>query len=64
MAKDCSTCKKYCYEYGLEDNDEYCHDGIDLNTIPEDVDNFECPHYKEGKADIRRWSWLFFVLKI
>lgn len=50
MPKDCSTCKKYCYEFGMEDNDEYCSDGIDLNTIPEDDDNFECSNYEKGEA--------------
>lgn len=53
IAKDCSTCRKYYYEYGIEDNDEYCKDGIDLNSIPEDDDDFECPNYEEGEADIR-----------
>lgn len=57
MVKDCSTCKKYGYEYGSEDNDEYCHDGIDLNAILEDDSSFECPRYEEGEKDIRRWYW-------
>ena len=55
MPKDCSTCKKYCYEFGTEDNDEYCSSGIDINTIPEDDDNFECSNYEKGEAQISRW---------
>lgn len=55
MTKDCSTCKKYCYEYGVEDNDEYCKDGIDLNLIPESDTSFECANYEKGLAQIRRF---------
>ena len=44
--KDCRDCAKYKYEYGMEDNDEYCMDGIDLNSIPEDDTHFSCPNHK------------------
>lgn len=47
MSKDCSTCAKYRYEYGMEDNDEFCLDDINLKSIPEDDENFECPNYKK-----------------
>jgi hypothetical protein len=47
MAKDCSTCSKYRWEYGMEDHDEYCLDGIDLNSISEDDEHFECPNWRK-----------------
>ncbi len=47
MAKECSTCTHYIYEYGMEDNDEYCNKGIDINTIPEPEEDpcFVCKEY-------------------
>lgn len=46
MIKDCRDCVKYTYEFGMEDNNEYCKDGIDLNTIPEDDTPFVCPNHE------------------
>jgi hypothetical protein len=48
MAKTCFDCSKCIYEIGLEDNDQYCLDGIDLNSIPDDEEHFECPNYEKG----------------
>ena len=45
MVNNCFVCSKCIYEIGIEDNDLYCLDGIDLNTIPEDDEHFVCPNY-------------------